>query len=169
MFGIGGGYNSKDSSFNKTSTTSGTSATNRNLLPQQAASAPDIYSTLHSYMMNPQQAVQPARMAARDQVNKTYTGLADRVRQQFLTTGGGRSGKAGQAELEGELGRSGALTDVDNTAAVQASQLPLTAAGLAEQFLGIDLGQTSSGNQTTTASGTGSESGWGVNASAGGK
>lgn len=174
MASITGGYNSSHSSnqFQNqgTSNTSGTSTTARNLLPGQSASASDIFSVLHNYMMNPQAAVNPSRMAARDQVNRNYAGLADRVRQQFLTTGGGASGKAGQAQLQGELARSGEVANVDNAAAQQAAALPLTAAGLAEQFLGINLGQTTTGNEltNTTNSGTssGSSSGWGIGASA---
>ncbi len=168
MFGIGGGYSSKDTSsaFQKTGTTSGTSSTTANKLPEQLQSAPDIFAVLHKYLMDPQAAVNPARIAGRNQVNNDYSGLADRVNQKFLTTGGGNSGKRGKAQLAAELGRSGSLADVDNSAAVQASQLPLTATQLAEAFLGIDMGRSTTGNQTDTQTGTasGNESGWGVNA-----
>lgn len=175
--GIGGSYSRQTGSYEKSGTTSGgttgTGKVDRNLLPEQAATAPDIFSVLHGYMTNPRAAVEPSRMAARDQVNQNYSGLADRVRQQFLTSGGGRSGKAGQAQLEGELGRSGALANADNSAAVQAAQLPLTATALAEQFLGINLGQTSSGsttnNQISSENGSNEGTAWGVSGGVGTK
>lgn len=171
---LGGGYSSKNMSnqFENQSTTSGTatSDTSANKLPEQLQTAPDIFATLHRYLMDPQAAVNPARMAGRAQVNQNYSGLADRVRQRFLTTGGGGSGKSGQAILAGETGRAGALADVDMAAQQQAAALPLTAAQLAEAFLGINMGSktNTSGAQTTSSSGTGSghESGWGINGSA---
>ncbi len=157
MFSIGGGYSSQDTS----SQFQNTGTTNRNLNPQQAATSPDIFAALHQYLTNPQAAVNPARMAARNQVNDNYSGLADRVRQKFLTTGGGQSGKSGKAQLAGELGRTSQLSDVDMQAQQEAAQLPLTATQLAEAFLGINLGQT------TTQSGTssGNTSGWNVKGS----
>lgn len=175
MASISGGYSSKSMSnqFQNTGTSSssGTSDTNANKLSEQLQSAPDIFATLHQYLMNPQAAVNPARMAGRQQVNQNYSGLADRVNQKFLTTGGGKSGKSGQAVLQGELGRAGDLSDVDMQAQQQAATLPLTAAQLAEAFLGINMGSNTTGSQTgtTTQSGTssGEESGWGIGASAG--
>lgn len=173
MFGIGGGYSSKSMSnqFQNTGTTSGQSDTTATKSPYQQAVQPDIFAALHSYLTDPMKAVNPARMAARGQVNQNYSGLPDRLRQQFLTTGGGKSGKMGQAQLQSELGRSGALAGVDNAAAVQASQLPMTAAQLAEAFLGINMGQSTSANQTTANSGTssGSESGWDISGGIGSK
>ncbi len=159
MIGLGGGYNS--SSTSNAFQTSGQNVTNRNLNPQQAAVSPDIFAALHQYLTNPQAAVNPSRMAARNQVNDNYSGLADRVRQKFLTTGGGQSGKQGKAQLAGELGRTSQLSDVDMAAQEQAAQLPLTATQLAEAFLGINLGQTSNTTQSGTSSG--SESGYNVN------
>lgn len=171
MFGIGGGYSSQNTSnaFQNTGTTSGTSATSATKLPDQLATAPDIFAVLHKYLTDPQSAVNPARMQARNQVNSDFAGSADRIRQKFLTTGGGGSGKSGRAILDSELARSGKLADVDNSAAVEAAQLPLSATQLAEAFLGINMGQSSTGDQTTTQSGTstGSQSGWNLNGGVG--
>lgn len=153
--GVKTGYSSQNSNYNNTNTTT------KNLTPYQTAIQPSIFKTISDFMSNPQMAVAPSAQAARDQVNRSYAGLGDRVRQQFLTTGGGKSGKAGAADLQGELARAGGLADVDTTAQVQASQLPLTAAQLGEQFLGQTFGQT------TTGTGTSSQSGWGVSGSAG--
>lgn len=168
---IGGGYSSSSTSnaFENTGTTSGSSATSATKLPDQLATAPDIFAVLHQYLTNPQGAVNPARMQARNQVNSDFAGSADRIRQKFLTTGGGQSGKSGRAILDSELARSGKLADVDNSAAVEAAQLPLTATQLAEAFLGINMGQSTTGNQTTANKGTSQTdtSGWQVGGSAG--
>ncbi len=160
---VGGGYSSQDTS--SAFQNNGTANTTANKLPTQLATAPDIFATLHNYLQNPQAAVNPARMAARSQVNQNYSGLPDRVRQKFLTTGGGGSGKSGQAILAGETGRAGALANVDQEAQQQAAELPLTATQLAEAFLGINMGQ----NTTTTGSGTSSssQSGFSIGGSAG--
>lgn len=165
------GFNdsSTSSQFQNSGTTANQSngAVNKTLSSEQAAIQPSIYSVLQNYMMNPQAAVNPARMAARNQVNNDYSGLADQVRQQFMTTGGGSSGKAGQAQLQGDIGQAGALANVDNSAAQQAAALPLTAEQLAAQFLGINMGQTSSGSATgqTANQGTSSSNTSGFSAS----
>ncbi len=164
---IGGGYNSSHTSSQFQNSMTGTSDTNRNLLPEQAQTAPDIFATLHRYLMDPQAAVNPARLAARNQVNQNYSGLADRVRQKFLTTGGGGSGKSGQAMLQGELGRTGALSTVDQAAQEQAATLPLTATQLAEAFLGINLGEKTDVNQQQSGTSSGSTSGWNIGAKVG--
>lgn len=156
--GLGGGYNS--SSTNTSFQNSGTSSVAKTLSPQQAAIQPSIFQTLQNYMLNPTAAVNPARMAARNQVNNDYSGLANQVRQQFLTTGGGASGKAGEAELQGSLGQAGALANVDNSAAEQVAALPLTAEQLAAQFLGINMGQT--GATTNQGTGTSDTSGFSI-------
>lgn len=152
------GFNDSSTSYNQNNTTTG--SVSKTLSPYQAQIQPSIFQTLQQYMLNPQEAVNPARMAARNQVNNDYSGLANQVRQQFLTTGGGASGKAGEAELQGSLGEAGALANVDNSAAQQAAALPLTAEQLAAQFLGINMGQTSTG--TSNTSGSSSSSGFGV-------
>jgi hypothetical protein len=161
------GFNdsSTNSQSSSTGTTSGQSATAKTLSADQAAIQPSIFATLQQYMMNPQAAVNPSRMAARNQVNNDYSGLADQVRQQFLTTGGGSSGKAGQAQLQGSIGQAGALANVDNSAAQQAAALPLTAEQLAAQFLGINMGSSTTSSGTTTGTTKGSSSSSGFNAS----
>ncbi len=164
---ITGGYNSSKTSNQFQNSMTGSSDTNRNLLPEQAQTAPDIFATLHRYLTDPEAAVNPARMAARNQVNQNYSGLADRVRQKFLTTGGGQSGKSGQAMLQGELGRTAGLSDVDMAAQQQAATLPLTATQLAEAFLGINLGEKTDVNQQQSGTSSGSSSGWGIGAQVG--
>ncbi len=165
-FGIN--HSSTDTSFQNSGTTANQGAVSKTLSPEQAAIQPSIFATLQKYMMDPQDAVNPSRMAARNQVNNDYSGVADRVRQQFLTTGGGSSGKAGQAQLQSSIGQAGDLANADNTAAQAAAALPLTAEQLAAQFLGINMGQTSSSTGQTSNQGTGTSSTTGVNAGIGG-
>lgn len=166
MASLSGGYNSSSSSYEKSGSTTGQQQgqVSKTLSAEQAAIQPSIFRTLQNYMLNPQAAINPARMAARNQVNNDYSGLANQVRQQFLTTGGGASGKAGEAQLQGSLGQAGALANVDSAAAQQAAALPLTAEQLAAQFLGINMGQTSSGTESGTSAekGSGSQSGWNI-------
>lgn len=162
MIGIGGGYSSQDTSNQFQQSTTGNSTTNAVKSPYQNATQPDIFATLHQYLTNPQAAVNPARMAARNQVNDDYSGFADRVRQKFLTTGGGNSGKSGKAILSGELGRTAGLATADSTAQQEAAQLPLTATQLAEAFLGINMGQGTTGTSTTSGTSSGNTSGYNI-------
>lgn len=149
-----------NSSFNNQSTQnqSGTSTTSRNLLPsQQNLLGP--YAQMITNLMTPQgaQAYEaPFTQAAMDSTNSQYAGLADTLRQQFMTTNNGQSGKYGTALVQGNLQRLGALQNVQTQGQEQAAALPLNAANLAQQLLGTNFGQTTTGSSTgaTTSSGT---------------
>lgn len=163
LSGLGGltGFLSNEPA-NKTTTSTGTSTSSqtgsqtytKTLTPYQSAlQAPTANYLLQ--LMTPggaQAAVQPAYQQAMDQVSSSYNGLADSLRQQFLSTGGGSSGKYGMATTQANLQKLGQLNNVSNTAATTAAQLPLTAESLAQQFLGLNFGGT------TTSSGTGTQS-----------
>lgn len=145
-----------------------TGSTARVLTPEQLQSQTQLTQIIHSLATNPQAFLAPAQNQARNQVNDNYSGLPDALRQQFMgNTGGGSSGKYGTAALQGDLARRKSLSDVDQTFATEQSQLPLTAANLSEQLLGMNMGTTSTGTTnntgTQTGSTTGSQSGSGWN------
>ena len=153
--GFGGSNQGTDTSnvtsnlYNQSGTTNGT--TSRVLTPDQLASQSQLTQIIHSLATNPSQFLAPAQNEARNQVNDNYSGLTDSLRQQFMANpGGGSSGKYGQAALQGDLARRSALSNVDTTFATEGSQLPLTAANLSEQLLGMNMGTTSSGTTANT-------------------
>jgi|SRR5579864_7755441 len=145
---------------NKTSTTSNsfangsTNSTNRVLTPYQTALQGPLFSYISQLMTNPTATLQPFKQQARDQVNQNYNGLSDSLRQQFLSTGGGSSGKFGTALAQGDLQRTGDLSNVDNTFAAQASALPLQAESLGTNLLGMNFGTTSTSTNSGTSNGT---------------
>ncbi len=129
---LSGGYSSQDQS--GTSKTSGTSTTSRALTPYQTQLQSPVFSQIMQQLQDPSKTVEPFRVQARNQVNQNYTGLADSLRNQFFTTGGGASGKYGAATLQGDLARRGQLSDVDMNAQESAAGRQLSAA-----TLGADL------------------------------
>lgn len=148
------------SNFNSDTNTSNNSnaSTSKTLTPYQQ----QLQSPLFSYITNlmtqggAQAAVAPYTAASRDATNSTYGGFADTLRQQFLSTGNGQSGKFGTALVQGNLQRLGALQGVDTTGQEEAAALPLTASGLASNLLGQNFGQTSTAASTGTSATTGS-------------
>jgi len=137
---------------------SGTSTTARNLTPYQTSLQAPVFNYV-SQLMTPegaQAAVAPYTAASRDATNSTYGGLADSLRQQFMSTNNGESGKFGTALVQGNLARLGALQGVDTTGQEEAAALPLTASNLATQLLGMNFGQTTNASSTgsSTSSGT---------------
>lgn len=142
----------------------GTTQTAKTLTPYQSAVQGPLAQLISQGITDPSKLVAPQQNQAREQVNDNYSGLASKLRQQFLSTGGGSSGKFGTAMLQGDLARRGDLSNVDNQAAVTASAMPWTAAGLANQMLGLNFGQTTNvaGSSTGGTSGasttTGTES-----------
>lgn len=167
-----GGFSDQSSSGQSASTTtgsnSGTSTATKNLTPSQFSLMNPTSSTIMQMMQNPQSFVNPSRQAAVDQVNQTYAGVPDQIRQQFLTTGGGQSGKQGAAQLQSGLARAGSIAGADTAAQTQAAQMPMSAAELAEAFLGENFGQTTTTSGTQTQDSTGTQSGSQMGFSVGG-
>lgn len=120
-------------------------------------------------LSNPQGAIAPITAQTRDQTSSNYNGLADSLRQQFMSTGGGgASGKFGTQLLAGNLARVGALSQADEQAGTNAVQAQQGGASLASNLLGMNINGTSTtGTTTGNTTGTSSGSGWNIGASAG--
>lgn len=167
---LGGGYSNQNSSGTSdlNSTTGQTGGLSRTFAPGTGALPSTFAGYLQKLFTNPESAVQPAQTQARNQVNQNYTGAADALRQQFMS-GSGASGKNGLAQTQLQVGRAGALSDVDQAAATQAASMPMTAASLATQLLGATSGASTTGTSTTQQLGatTGNSSGFNLGAQVG--
>lgn len=141
-----------------TTTSSGTSSSSQTLTPGQTALAGPLYSTLANLMTpaGAEAAVAPYTAASMDATNSTYSGLANTLRSQFLSTGNGQSGKFGTALVQGNLQRLGALQGVQTAGQEEAEALPLQAMGTATSLLEHPFGSTTStsGTGTTTSNST---------------
>lgn len=160
---LSGGYSSSSTSGSTTGQTSGT--TSRTLTPFQTQLQAPVYAQIMQQLQDPSAGVEPFRVAARNKVNANYTGLADSLRQQFFSTGGGGSGKYGQAVLQGDLARRGALSNVDQQAQESAAANQINWQQLAQGLLGMNFGSTSSGSSSGTSQGD--TSGFGINGGVG--
>ena len=148
---------SSTSAGTSTQAQSGTSEgqSSRVLTPEQQAVSPTIANVILSLSKNPEQFFAPSQAAARNEVNDNYAGVEGTLRDQFLTGGGGgRSGRYGRAVMDTELARRGALSDVDTAYRIEGAKAPLTAAQLAQQFLGINFGEKTSSTNSGVATGT---------------
>lgn len=143
-----------NTSNNQATQGTGSTSESKTLTPYQQALQAPTTNLITSAMTNPSQFVAPAQNQAREQVNSDYSGVGDQLRQQFLSTGGGSSGKFGTAMAQSDLARRGQLAQVDNQAATTAAALPFTAAGLAQQMLGLNFGSTGSTATTGSTAGT---------------
>lgn len=100
--------------------------------------------------------------SADDQINTTDAGLTGRVNQFLAQRGFGPSGQTGQATLQGELGREGAIGNEAATADAQQNSMNSTNLLAALNYAFTSLGSSSAG----ASSGTSSGSSFGANASA---
>ena len=100
--------------------------------------------------------VQAVQTAGADQINKTSSGLGDRMQRFLAQRGFGSSGTAGKTALAGELGRQSNLAA--NASAASGLQLQQNNSYLSDalQFAFNQIGQTGS------ESGSGSSSGYKV-------
>lgn len=125
----------------------GTGTTTRNLTPYQDQLQSPLFKLISGLMTNPQATIAPFQNQARENVNQNYSGIGDTLRKKFLSTGGGESGKFGDALIGSDVSRRSDLSKVDNDYSQLGAQLPITAAGLAQQFLGQNFGQTTTNSQ----------------------
>lgn len=128
---------------------SGSSTTQQNLTPYQESLQTPLQSYLVSMLTNPAAIAAPLQDQARNQVNDNFTGVADNLRQQFLSTGGGDSGKYGQAVASSNLQRLGDLDDADLGVLNGVLGLQSGAASEAGQQVGLNEGSSTSGTSTT--------------------
>lgn len=140
------------------SQTSNTNASvTKDLTPFQQA----LQSPLFTYITNmlsgdPGSIAKPFQTAARNDINSTYSGLGDTLRNKFLATGGGTSGKYGLAVAQGEQARLGDLSRSDSDILTQVLGERAGAAELGSTLLGQDFGATSSTGTSGQESGSSS-------------
>jgi hypothetical protein len=96
----------------------------------------------------------PMATAGTNAINQTYKGIGDRLQQSLGARGFGNSGASGTAALQTEVGRAGAVGDLQSNLQSYALQQQQNALQQATQF-GFAAPGTS-GTSTNTGSGTGS-------------
>lgn len=145
----------KTSTTSNTGSTTGTSTTGRTLFPGQSTLMNNLMGYANTAMTDPSALTAPYQQAARDQVDSNYSGLANSLQQQFLSTGGGTSGKYGTALEQGNLARTGQLASTDQQFAQENATLPLTVANsLGTNLMNMNFGSTTSNSGTTSSNGT---------------
>jgi hypothetical protein len=98
--------------------------------------------------------VTPYATAGTDAINKTYKGIGDRLMQSLASRGFGNSGAAGTAALQTELGRAGAIGDLQSQLNEQALQQQNTTIAQALQAAFQNPGSSYSGGTTGSSYGT---------------
>lgn len=106
--------------------------------------------------------VQAVQTAGADEINKTSSGLGDRMNRFLAQRGFGKSGATGKAALQTEIGRESALGA--NASAASGLQLGQNSTALSDA-LGFAFANPG-GTKTGTTSETGDTSGWGTSAGA---
>ena len=168
--GIAGGSSSQNTNSlqNILSSGSTTATQSKTLTPYQSALQSPLFQTIQNLMTNPMQTIAPLVTQAKNNIVGQYKGVSNQLRQQFMgTPGGGASGKYGTGQLAADLGERSDLSNADIQGAATASQLPLSAANIAEGLLGLNFGQTASGTSTGNQNTTGTSNTQGSNFSGG--
>jgi hypothetical protein len=109
-------------------------------------------------LTDPGAGLAPIRTGIRAGVNREFSGLDKVLRNKFLSSGGGRSGKFGRATREGEVARLGKLSDVEGIMAQMLLEQQERGASLSERLLsqnfGSDFSTTSDSTQFGSSTGT---------------
>jgi hypothetical protein len=161
-FSLGGSYGSTSSNSSSTGSQAPTYSGNQSSL-QSALAA--LFQTLAPSMttggISPNVAAVQTQNA--DTINKSYSAMGDRMNRFLAGRGFGQSGETGKAQLQTELGRQGALAGNNSNA----GQMQL---GLGSSLLSDALMYAfANPGQFSTATGSGSSSGFSVGGGVGGK
>lgn len=130
----------------KTSTAAGTQTvtTPGELQPLQG----DILEQLRKRMADPSQGTDAIRLAGRNRINQTFSGVDQALRDKFLTAGGA-SGKYGQAARGVEVGRGQALSGLEGDIASLIFGREDNTLNLSERLLASGQGRSTTGSETT--------------------
>ena len=134
----------------KKSTQTSSSTRKRILTPVQQNIEGQLGSLLSRRLTDPGAGLEPIRTAARETVNQGYSGAVDTILSKLLSSGQRSSGKAGRAVMETELSRLRDLGGVDSMIAKMMLDREDRTASLAEQLLGINFGEESTGTGSAT-------------------
>jgi hypothetical protein len=147
-FGGSGGSSTTTSSQN----TSGTSTATKNYSADQQNLQSQLLQTLNGLITSPANnpQIQASQTASADQINGQYSSMGDRLNQYLAQRGFGQSGQAGQAALQTELGRQGALAQ--NSATYGQAGLNLMTTGLQDALAAAynPASQTTVSDSSTT-------------------
>lgn len=168
-----GGSSSSSKSQTNTSNTSSSNGTQANTYSAPQTSLQDqLVSTLSSLITGPTSpAVTAQQTQSADQINSEYSSMGQRMTNFLAARGFGNSGQTGQAEVQTEIGRQGALAN--NTANYGAEGLNLFQSSLTDAlsaaFKNIGSTTANTGSSTGQSITTGSQSGtnWGASAGIG--
>lgn len=170
--GLSGGSQSSSSNSNVLSQGSTSGGSSRQLSDFQKSLQSPTFDLIKKFMTDPGSVVKPMIDQQKQQITNSYKSVPQTLRDTFMSTGGGKSGKYGTAALQAGLARTGDLAAADTAGAVAASQLPGQGAQLAAGLYGLNEGTNYSGtsteNRTGTSSGQGSQSGWNAGVGQGG-
>lgn len=138
------------------------STTRRDLTPEQQAAMATLSRFSGDLMQNPLAGLEGLKASAGNQINSNYAGALDAIKAKLLANGGGASGKFQRAVRGTELARIGDLSGLEGQFAQMGSQRQLAGAGLAQNLLGMDFGQTTQGQASNIASTSGTSRNYGT-------
>lgn len=139
--------------------TSGTSSTTPTLDPKLQPLQDTLLQKLLERIGNPSAAIDPLRTTARENVNRNYEGVNDRILATLSGRGFANSGSLPSSVAKADLSRRGDLSDLEGQLASLTLQDQNTASSLAERLLGQGRGST-----TNTQTTVGTDASRGLNA-----
>lgn len=126
-----------------------------------------LLQTLMARLQDPTAGTEGIRAAGRTNINRQFRAALQSIANNLLAFGG-KSGKAGSAFQQVELGRGAALAGFEGDITKQIFDRENDTLTLGQALLGLNRGQTSTGTNDVTSSGTdvgaGSALAGGVNA-----
>lgn len=153
---LGGLANTKAANTSTTSNTGSTSssgASNPTFTGGQTAMQGSLGTALSNEIQNGPN-ITPLATSGTNSINQTYQGIGDRLQQSLSSRGFGNSGASGSAALQTNLGRAGAVGDLQSNLQGYALQQQQNAMGQALGYSFAAPGSTFSNGSTGSSYGT---------------
>jgi|SRR6185295_2447716 len=144
---LGGWLGNRKGARTGTQSSTDSGSTRRILTPYQENIQSPLFGLVDKLLKNPKGYLEPFRQSSLTRVNDMYANVPQILRNRFLSSGGGASGKFGTATRMAEMSRLGDLSRVNQGFAEREASLPLEASSLAQQLLGMNFGSEYSGSR----------------------
>jgi hypothetical protein len=129
------------------------------LSPQLQALMSQMLGYSQTAMNNPTAALAPIRNAGLQSINQTYASAPGQVAKQMAARGYGSSGSMGNAMLNANLARTGAVSNFEGQLAQEGIQNQQFGAGLGMQMLNGLKGSSSTNTTSSSGSSNGTSTG----------
>lgn len=134
----------------------------RDLTDEQRTALQQLFGFGSGLVQNPMSGLEAIKSAALNQTNSNYGGVMDALKAKLLASGQAASGKFARGARATELARIGDISGLEGQFAQMGNQRQLAGAGILQNILGMNFGETSTGQASNVGATSNQGRNWGT-------